>query len=212
MLKRRSGRTQHLYAGQLSHWGAFEMDSGNDVAKPVNVLSIKSFSTRKDAAGNQAVGAEARMLDVSFAGYARKSRKNFVGPDRTKGVPPLDQLDLYNFPVPSERLLRACFNLTPAEIRLAQIISRGEPLRHAADLLGIRMPTARSQLASVFLKTKIASAAAACGFVEPSRPSQSMAYELTLVEAALSSSPAMHVFLWLPDPSETPGRRQETSG
>jgi DNA-binding CsgD family transcriptional regulator len=130
------------------------MSRANDVAKRMNVLSMESIPTRKDAVGTQAVRAEARMLDVSFAGFRRKSRSKFISPFGTKGVSPVDQLDLYNFPVPSERLLRACFNLTPAEIRLAQIISRGEPLRYAADLLGIKMPTARSQLASVFLKTK----------------------------------------------------------
>lgn len=61
--------------------------------------------------------------------------------------------DLYDFPSPPGRLLQECFHLTPAETRLARIIARGEPLECAAQALGIKLPTARSQLAAVFAKT-----------------------------------------------------------
>lgn len=61
--------------------------------------------------------------------------------------------DLYDFPAPSGRLLQKCFHLTPAETRLARIIARGEPLECAAQALGIKLPTARTQLAAVFAKT-----------------------------------------------------------
>jgi DNA-binding CsgD family transcriptional regulator len=130
------------------------MNPANHATKTTNVLTMESLKTREDSTGKEGARANAGMPDVSFAAYARKSGKEFISPGGTKEVTPLDRLDLYNFPVPSERLLRAYFNLTPAEIRLAQIISRGEPLRYAADFLGIKMPTARSQLASVFSKTK----------------------------------------------------------
>ena len=62
-------------------------------------------------------------------------------------------VDLYNFPAPPARLLQECFHLTPAETRLAQIMARGEPLECAAQALGIKLPTARTQLAAVFAKT-----------------------------------------------------------
>lgn len=61
--------------------------------------------------------------------------------------------DLYDFPAPSGRLLQECFHLTPAETRLACIIARGEPLECAAQTLGIKLPTARTQLAAIFAKT-----------------------------------------------------------
>lgn len=61
--------------------------------------------------------------------------------------------DLYDFPAPPGRLLQECFHLTPAETRLARIIARGEPLERAAQSLGIKLPTARTQLAAIFAKT-----------------------------------------------------------
>ena len=61
--------------------------------------------------------------------------------------------DLHDFPVPHEDTLRAVFDLTPAEARLAQGITRGDTLEEVATSLGIKMPTARTQLAAVFAKT-----------------------------------------------------------
>jgi DNA-binding CsgD family transcriptional regulator len=134
--------------------GRFEVDHGKkSFTKPTIALS-KSVLTGKDAIGIQTARAARQRPAVSFAGYAQQSREKSINRVGIEEVGQVDRPDLYNFPTPSERLLRTYFNLTPAEIRLAQIISRGEPLRHAADVLGIKMPTARSQLASVFLKTK----------------------------------------------------------
>ena len=56
-------------------------------------------------------------------------------------------------PVPSERALKFVYDLTPAEARLAQGISRGGSLEEVAADLGIRISTARTQLASIFAKT-----------------------------------------------------------
>jgi DNA-binding CsgD family transcriptional regulator len=61
--------------------------------------------------------------------------------------------DLHDFPVPREDTLRVAFELTPAEARLAQGITRGATLEEIAIVLGIKMPTARTQLAAVFAKT-----------------------------------------------------------
>jgi DNA-binding CsgD family transcriptional regulator len=61
--------------------------------------------------------------------------------------------DLHDFPVPREDTLRVVFDLTPAEARLAQGITRGDTLEEIATSLGIKMPTARTQLAAVFAKT-----------------------------------------------------------
>jgi DNA-binding CsgD family transcriptional regulator len=61
--------------------------------------------------------------------------------------------DLHDVPVPHEDTLRVVFDLTPAEARLAQGITRGDTLEEIAISLGIKMPTARTQLAAVFAKT-----------------------------------------------------------
>src|SRR6185295_1776329 len=61
--------------------------------------------------------------------------------------------ELMNLPVPSEGLLHAYFDLTPAETRLAQTLALGNSLEETASLLDIKMSTARSQLASIFAKT-----------------------------------------------------------
>jgi len=55
--------------------------------------------------------------------------------------------------LPSSDLLHAAFTLTPAEVRLAQELARGRTLQEAAVMLAISMPTARTQLASIFAKT-----------------------------------------------------------
>jgi DNA-binding CsgD family transcriptional regulator len=56
-------------------------------------------------------------------------------------------------PIPVERL-RELFGLTPAEARLAARLAAGEELRAAADALGIRYQTARTQLIAIFRKTQ----------------------------------------------------------
>jgi DNA-binding CsgD family transcriptional regulator len=65
----------------------------------------------------------------------------------------LSLTDLHDFPVPHEDALRLIYDLTPAEARLAQAITRGDSLEEIAMSLGIKMPTARTQLASIFAKT-----------------------------------------------------------
>jgi len=61
---------------------------------------------------------------------------------------------LRNIPVPTEHLLRHVFGLTPAEARLAQGLARGDALAQVAGTLGIKMSTARTQLAVIFAKTQ----------------------------------------------------------
>jgi DNA-binding CsgD family transcriptional regulator len=61
---------------------------------------------------------------------------------------------LRDIPVPSEHWLRHIFDLTPAEARLAQGLARGDALEQVARTLGIKMSTARTQLAVIFAKTQ----------------------------------------------------------
>ena len=56
--------------------------------------------------------------------------------------------------LPDEIVLGSRFRLTPAEVRIALGIARGEPLTEIADLHGITVQTARTQLKSVFSKTR----------------------------------------------------------
>ena len=57
------------------------------------------------------------------------------------------------YPKPPEIALQNCFGLTPAEARLARLVSSGEELRTVADQLGVTYETARCQLKAVFCKT-----------------------------------------------------------
>jgi DNA-binding CsgD family transcriptional regulator len=54
---------------------------------------------------------------------------------------------------PAERL-SALYGLTPSEARLAMRLALGEDLRAAAEAIGIRYSTARTQLAAIFRKTE----------------------------------------------------------
>ena len=65
----------------------------------------------------------------------------------------LTLVDLGDNPVPSEGWLRRVFNLTEAEARLAQAMARGDALEQVARALSIKMATARTQLAAIFVKT-----------------------------------------------------------
>jgi DNA-binding CsgD family transcriptional regulator len=65
----------------------------------------------------------------------------------------MKRTDPYELPVPNEQILRAVFNLTSAEARLAQGIAKGDALMKIAAELGIKITTARTQLAVIFAKT-----------------------------------------------------------
>jgi DNA-binding CsgD family transcriptional regulator len=56
-------------------------------------------------------------------------------------------------PVPSAQPLQEYFDLTSAEVKLAQSLARGMSLEAAARRLDIKMSTARTQLAAIFAKT-----------------------------------------------------------
>ena len=66
----------------------------------------------------------------------------------------LPETALQGIPVPSEAVLQRLFGLTAAEARLACSISRGETLGEAAGVLGIKISTARCQLAKLMAKTE----------------------------------------------------------
>ena len=94
------------------------------------------------------VRSDAGRLRAGFPSDGRNRRKR-----RELRVRRPDTKDLYNFPVPSARLLREYFNLSQAETRLAQRIAQAEQLEDAAQALGVKLCTARSQLAAIFEKT-----------------------------------------------------------
>jgi DNA-binding CsgD family transcriptional regulator len=58
-----------------------------------------------------------------------------------------------DMPVPDEARLKALFDLTTAEARLAQLLSRGDSVDEAARTLCVKISTARTQLAAIFAKT-----------------------------------------------------------
>jgi DNA-binding CsgD family transcriptional regulator len=76
-----------------------------------------------------------------------------LGGNASRNPERLDLVDLGDIPVPSEGWLRRVFNLTGAEARLAQAMTRGDALEQVARALRIKMSTARTQLAAIFAKT-----------------------------------------------------------
>jgi DNA-binding CsgD family transcriptional regulator len=60
---------------------------------------------------------------------------------------------LTDLPVPAAQPLQEYFDLTLAEVKVAQSLARGLSLEEAARHLSIKMSTARTQLASIFAKT-----------------------------------------------------------
>jgi DNA-binding CsgD family transcriptional regulator len=80
------------------------------------------------------------MMDTGMADYGMSA-------------PLVNLTRLDDLPAPSDRALKVIYDLTPAEVRLAQGISRGDSLEEVAADLGIRITTARTQLASIFAKT-----------------------------------------------------------
>jgi DNA-binding CsgD family transcriptional regulator len=59
-----------------------------------------------------------------------------------------------NLELPAD-LLRRCYQLTPAEVRLTIPLLEGHSLKEAADSCGVTHNTARSQLKSIFSKTQV---------------------------------------------------------
>jgi DNA-binding CsgD family transcriptional regulator len=67
--------------------------------------------------------------------------------------PSAGMLSILDLPVPSEARLKALFDLSGAEARLAQRLARGDSVEEVAQTLSIKMTTARTQLAAIFSKT-----------------------------------------------------------
>ncbi|MET3613286.1 DNA-binding CsgD family transcriptional regulator [Rhizobium aquaticum] len=61
--------------------------------------------------------------------------------------------DIFRSPDMDAQALRTYFNLTPAEIRLCQLLEAGYELGTIADMLSLSRATLRSQLKSIFSKT-----------------------------------------------------------
>jgi len=55
--------------------------------------------------------------------------------------------------VPEPTVLMGLFDLTPAEVKLAAALAKGQPLVRAAEECGIKLRTARSYLEGIFRKT-----------------------------------------------------------
>lgn len=63
-------------------------------------------------------------------------------------------IDLGELPPVKPTTLEAMFGLTPAEVRLAMLLTSGSTPSEAAQEQGISVATVRSQLSSIFIKTQ----------------------------------------------------------
>jgi DNA-binding CsgD family transcriptional regulator len=104
---------------------------------------------RHDVASKSAYQYAARP---SRSGPHPRSASVLGNPAGPAAIPP-GVMAIFDLPVPSEARLRALFDLTAAEVRLAQRLARGDSVEEAAQALSIKMTTARTQLAAVFAKT-----------------------------------------------------------
>ena len=73
----------------------------------------------------------------------------------TAPAKPFGMTEILNLPVPSEAQLRVLFGLTVSQARLAQHLASGDTVEEVAERLGIKLTTARSQLAVIFSKTGV---------------------------------------------------------
>src|SRR5215469_6284930 len=103
--------------------------------------------------------ARTEVVANGSAGLAADPHRVMTPPvpvDRAEDVRSAVVIDLIRFedlPVPSEGILKRVYGLSPAEVRIAQGISRGDSLVEVATDTGIRITTARTHLASIFEKT-----------------------------------------------------------
>src|SRR4051812_23827390 len=97
--------------------------------------SLSELAVARPVAGGTSTGLAARLrLQI------RASRKLRVARKPAKHC----WTELMRLPSPSLNSLTEYFDLTPAEARLAQIMAQGSSLGEAAQVLDIRMSTARS--------------------------------------------------------------------
>jgi DNA-binding CsgD family transcriptional regulator len=113
-------------------------------------LKDDEFQRRILGAGLQLHNAAARVA------LLRESAATLVeaqSPTQSICAPVVDPARLEDFPIPPEEVLKRLYDLTPAEARLAQGLAGGDSLDEVASGLGIRITTARTQLAAIFAKT-----------------------------------------------------------
>lgn len=84
---------------------------------------------------------------------SRPGRRMHSAPAGASLVDPAGTMAILNLPVPSETRLKVLFDLTNAEARLSQRLAQGVTVEEAAQLLNIKITTARTQLAAIFAKT-----------------------------------------------------------
>jgi DNA-binding CsgD family transcriptional regulator len=137
------------------------------VGRTVSVMGSR-FALRLPGAGAFLKGAVGRTLDDTAAGHRyiclpregkfplvinlRKLRQSGLAEEQPLVLLTLSDLeDAIDLP---ELLLQQAFDLTTAEARLAKLLVVGRSPQEAAALLKISMPTIRSQLGSIFAKTR----------------------------------------------------------
>jgi type 1 glutamine amidotransferase len=124
---------------------------------------LRAGSVREDQALRQAIASVAadghrQLVTISSATasplllqVAKLSRRSGPSHDATVAVL---VVDLSRLPPSTYRVIRRAFHLTPAEARLAVCLAEGRRLGDAAEHLAVSRNTAKTQLASIMLKTQ----------------------------------------------------------
>jgi len=114
--------------------------------------SVKAGNGRTLKAGGSILVSRRtrRPLSVTAVPLRQSSSPPFL-----KATAVLFLYDPESQPTPPLDLLRQAYGLTPAEARLALILTQGHSLKEAAHLCGVTHNTAKSQLKSIFIKTNV---------------------------------------------------------
>jgi DNA-binding CsgD family transcriptional regulator len=95
-----------------------------------------------------------QQQDGSSRGAGRRTHARLLKREgQERAARPVSHPETLDLPVPSEATLKAVFDLSTAEARLAQHLARGDSVEEVAQTLSIKMSTARTQLAAIFVKT-----------------------------------------------------------
>jgi DNA-binding CsgD family transcriptional regulator len=114
--------------------------------------SIEAAKGRTLKAGRSILVSRRRLRPLSVTAVPLRES---AAPRLLQATTALFWYDPDSQPTPPLDLLRQAYGLTPAEARLALVLTQGHSLKEAAHLCGVTHNTAKSQLKSVFAKTNV---------------------------------------------------------
>ncbi len=134
--------------------GRIECDSHAESLQLHSLIeaSVKAVDARTLKAGGTMLVSRRTLRPISITAVPLRE---CAAPRLLQATAVLFLNDPESQPMPPLDLLRQAYGLTPAEARLALILTQGHSLKEAAELCGIAHNTAKSQLKNIFTKTNV---------------------------------------------------------